>query len=390
MSETEKKSHSQLSHTGRKKRKFWLITATLLFLLAGIGWLAYWFLSLRYYVKTDDAYVAGNQINITAQVSGSVNRIWFDNTDFVRKGDVLVSLNKIDAQQTLERAKTALALSVRQIHQQLIDNKRYQANIRLQETALNRARANLQRRLPLGDANLIGREELQHAKEAVAMAQAQLDAVIQQYQANYAAVLATPLTEQPAIKQNAAALLHAWLALQRTDIRSPIDGYVAKRSHQWGAQISPTVPLMVIVPALNLWVNANFKETQLADVRINQPVTLTSDLYGEDVVYHGRVLGIEMGTGSAFSLLPAQNATGNWIKVVQRLPVKIVLNADELERHPLRIGLSMLVKIDIKDTQGQVLAIDQRQQAVYTTDALEIDLAPAEQLIAAIIEANAS
>ncbi len=349
----------------------------------------YWFLVLRHFQETDDAYVAGNQVQVMAQVSGSVNKVWFEDTDFVKKGDVLVSLDKTDAEQAFEKAQTALATSVRQTHQLMINGKQYQASITLQQTALAQAQADLKRREPLGAANLIGREELQHARDAVATAKAQLDVAIQQYNANQAMILNTSLENQPAVQQSAAELRDAWLALQRTEIRSPMDGFVSRRSVQVGSQISTSTPLLAVVPATNLWVDANFKETQLAGVRIGQPVTVVADIYGDEVVYQGKVAGLDMGTGSAFSLLPAQNATGNWIKVVQRLPVRIELNQEDIARHPLRIGLSTLVKIDTTSKEGSALATSARQQAAYSSNALAIDLAPVNQLITDIVRANA-
>ena len=389
MSVNAETQHPQKPGNKKKKRKGALTFLAVLFVLAGVAYLIYWALVLRHFEETDDAYVAGNQVQIMAQVAGSVNKVRFDNTDFVKKGDVLVTLDKTDAEQAFEKAQTALATSVRQTHQLMINSKQYQASIALQKTALAQAEADLKRREPLGASNLIGREELQHARDAVATARAQLDVAVQQYNANQAAILDTSLENQPAAKQNAAALRDAWLALQRTEIRSPIDGYVSRRSVQVGAQISTSTPLMAVVPATNVWVDANFKETQLAGVRIGQPATVVSDIYGDDVIYHGRVVGLDMGTGAAFSLLPAQNATGNWIKVVQRLPVRIELDAKEVADHPLRIGLSTLVKVDTSNKAGSVLASPVRQTAAYQSDALAIDLAPVNQLISEIIRANA-
>ncbi len=389
MSATAEAQSPQPSASKKKKRKSVLIVLALIFVLIGIAWGVYWFLVLRHFQETDDAYVAGNQVQVMAQVSGSVNKVWFEDTDFVKKGDVLVSLDKTDAEQAFEKAQTALATSVRQTHQLMINGKQYQASITLQQTALAQAQADLKRREPLGAANLIGREELQHARDAVATAKAQLDVAIQQYNANQAMILNTSLENQPAVQQSAAELRDAWLALQRTEIRSPMDGFVSRRSVQVGSQISTSTPLLAVVPATNLWVDANFKETQLAGVRIGQPATVVADIYGDDVVYHGKVAGLDMGTGSAFSLLPAQNATGNWIKVVQRLPVRIELNQEDIARHPLRIGLSTLVKIDTTSNEGSVLATSVRQQAAYSTNALAIDLAPVNQLITDIVRANA-
>ena len=389
MSATAEAQSPQPSANKKKKRKGVLIVLALIFVLIGIAWGVYWFLVLRHFQETDDAYVAGNQVQVMAQVSGSVNKVWFEDTDFVKKGDVLVSLDKTDAEQAFEKAQTALATSVRQTHQLMINAKQYQATITLRQTALVQAEADLKRREPLGASNLIGREELQHARDAVASAKAELDVAVQQYNANQAMILNTSLENQPAVKQSAAELRDAWLALQRTEIRSPMDGFVSRRSVQVGSQISTSTPLLAVVPATNLWIDANFKETQLAGVRIGQPATVVADIYGDDVVYHGKVVGLDMGTGSAFSLLPAQNATGNWIKVVQRLPVRIELNPQDIEKHPLRIGLSTLVKVDTTSTEGSTLATSVRQQAAYSSNALAIDLAPVNQLITDIVRANA-
>ena len=371
------------------KRKGALLLLTLLFIIVAVAYGIYWFLVLRHYEETDDAYVAGNQVQIMAQVSGSVTKVWADNTDYVQKGDPLVTLDQTDAQQAFEKAQTQLAASVRQTRQQMINSKQLQASIEVKKTALSQAQTDLNRRIPLGAANLIGREELQHARDTVASAQAELDVAIQQYNANQAIVLGTKLEQQPAVLQASTEVRNAWLALQRTKIVSPISGYVSRRSVQPGAQITTTTPLMAVVPATNLWIDANFKETQLAHMRIGQPATVISDIYGDDVKYTGKVVGLDMGTGSAFSLLPAQNATGNWIKVVQRLPVRIELDEKQLAEHPLRIGLSTLVEVNTTDRGGEMLASQVRSAPVYESNAREIGLEPVNKLINDIIQANA-
>lgn len=371
------------------KRKSALLLLTLLFIIVAVAYGIYWFIVARHFEETDDAYVAGNQVQIMAQVSGSVTKVWADNTDFVKQGDVLVTLDQTDAQQAFEKAKTELASSVRQTRQLMINSKQLQANVEVQKTALSQARTDLNRRVPLGSANLIGREELQHARDAVASEQAKLDVAIQQYNANQAMILNTALEEQPAVKQAATGVRNAWLALERTKVVSPITGYVSRRAVQPGAQIGTTTPLMAVVPANRLWVDANFKETQLAHMRIGQSVTVVSDIYGDDVTYTGKVVGLDMGTGSAFSLLPAQNATGNWIKVVQRLPVRIELDEKQLAEHPLRIGLSTLVKVDTANRDGQMLASQTRTSPAYESTAREVNLDPVNTLISEIIQANA-
>lgn len=390
MSENAAAQAPQPSATNKKRqRKTWLLILTALFILVGVAWLVYWFLVLRHHQETDDAYVTGNQVQIMAQVSGSVTQVNFDGTDLVKAGDVLVILDKTDAEQAYERAKTALASSVRQIHQQIINSKQYQANITLRQTQLNQATNDYKRRQILGSVDAIGREELQHAKDAVESARASLEVAVQQYNANQAMVLNTPLEKQPSVLQAAAQVRDAWLALERTQIRSPITGYVSRRSVQVGAQITPSTPLMAVVPADQIWIDANFKETQLADMRIGQSATVVSDMYGDDVVYQGKVAGLDMGTGSAFSLLPAQNATGNWIKVVQRLPVRIELDPKQVAEHPLRIGLSTLVTVDTAGKKGAVLAEQARTKPAYTSNVLTLDLAPVNQVIADIIRTNA-
>ncbi|ASY80602.1 multidrug export protein EmrA [Pectobacterium polaris] len=390
MSESVENQVPQTPQKNKKQqRKRVLSLLTFIFVVLGCAWLVYWFLVLRHHQSTDDAYVAGNQIQIMAQVSGSVTHVNVDNTDFVKQGQVLVELDPTDALQAFERAKTGLANSVRQTHQLIINSKQYQANIELRQTELNKAQSDLSRREALGSANAIGREEVQHARDAVATAKAALEVARQQYQANQAMILDTPLEKQPAIQQASVEMRDAWLALQRTKIVSPIDGYVSRRSVQIGARISSTSALMAVVPANHLWVDANFKETQLANMRIGQPATVIADIYGDDVVYQGKVVGLDMGTGSAFSLLPAQNATGNWIKVVQRLPVRIEIDPTQVAEHPLRIGLSALVNVDTANTEGSALAETSRTTPAYQSDALTLDLTPVNQEISAIIQANA-
>ncbi|KML65781.1 multidrug efflux MFS transporter periplasmic adaptor subunit EmrA [Pectobacterium peruviense] len=390
MSESVENQVPQTPQRNKKQqRKRVLSLLTFIFVVLGCAWLVYWFLVLRHHQSTDDAYVAGNQIQIMAQVTGSVTHVNVDNTDFVKQGQVLVELDPTDAQQTFERAKTALANSVRQTHQLIINSKQYQANIELRQTELNKAQSDQSRREALGSANAIGREEVQHARDAVATAKAALEVARQQYQANQAMILDTPLEKQPAIQQASVEMRDAWLALQRTKIVSPIDGYISRRSVQIGARISSTSALMAVVPANHLWVDANFKETQLANMRIGQPATVIADIYGDDVVYQGKVVGLDMGTGSAFSLLPAQNATGNWIKVVQRLPVRIEIDPKQVAEHPLRIGLSALVNVDTANTEGSALAETPRTTPAYQSDALTLDLTPVNQDISAIIQANA-
>ncbi|HGM9964100.1 TPA: multidrug efflux MFS transporter periplasmic adaptor subunit EmrA [Providencia stuartii] len=372
----------------KRKRRNALMFLTFLFIAIGVGWAIYWFLVLRHYETTDNAYVAGNQVQIQSQISGSVMTVNVDNTDFVKSGTVLVELDPRDAQLALEKAKTTLANSVRQTHQQIVNSRQYQANIDMKRSELISLQNDLKRREVLGSSNLIGKEELQHARKAVVSAKAALEVAIEQLNANKAIILDTPLEKQPAVEAAATEVRNTWLALQRTKIVSPVDGYVSRRSVQVGSQITTSTPLMAIVPSEGMWIDANFKETQLADMRIGQPVKVTTDFYGKNIVFNGTVAGLDMGTGSAFSLLPAQNATGNWIKVVQRLPVRIVLDPAQLEQYPLRIGLSTEVTVDTLNKDGKVLSKGMREAPAYHTSALAIDMSPADKIVTEIINNN--
>ncbi|MBQ0270342.1 multidrug efflux MFS transporter periplasmic adaptor subunit EmrA [Providencia huaxiensis] len=389
MSSPEEMQQTQTPQRNKKRqRKSALIFLTLLFIIIGVGWAIYWYLVLRHYESTDNAYVAGNQVQIQSQVSGSVMTVNVDNTDFVTSGTVLVELDPRDAELTLDKAKTELANSVRQTRQHMVNSRQLQANIQVKRSELNRLQNDLKRREVLGSSHVIGKEELQHAREAVVSAKAALDVAIEQYNANQAIVLNSSIEKQPAVEQAATQVRNAWLTLQRTKIVSPVDGYVSRRSVQVGSQITPSTPLMAIVPSEGMWIDANFKETQLADMRIGQPAKVTTDFYGKDIVFSGTVVGLDMGTGSAFSLLPAQNASGNWIKVVQRLPVRISLDKTQLEEHPLRIGLSTEVTVDTLDKNGKVLSKGMRDAPAYHTAALAVDMSPADKIVTEIINNN--
>lgn len=389
MSSPEEMQQTQTPQRNKKRqRKSALIFLTLLFIIIGVGWAVYWYLVLRHYESTDNAYVAGNQVQIQSQVSGSVMTVNVDNTDFVTSGTVLVELDPRDAELTLDKAKTELANSVRQTRQHMVNSRQLQANIQVKRSELNRLQNDLKRREVLGSSHVIGKEELQHAREAVVSAKAALDVAIEQYNANQAIVLNTSIEKQPAVEQAATQVRNAWLTLQRTKIVSPVDGYVSRRSVQVGSQITPSTPLMAIVPSEGMWIDANFKETQLADMRIGQPAKVTTDFYGKDIVFSGTVVGLDMGTGSAFSLLPAQNASGNWIEVVQRLPVRISLDKTQLEEHPLRIGLSTEVTVDTLDKNGKVLSKGMRDTPAYHTAALAVDMSPADKIVTEIINNN--
>ncbi len=366
-----------------------MIIATVIFVLLFVAYGVYWFLVLRFQEYTDDAYVSGLQIPIVAQTTGNVTQVNFENTDLVKAGDVLVVLDKTNAQLAYEQAKHDLASTVRKTKELYINGDQYQAQIQQNRVSLAQAQKDYQRRAALGRSGTISKEDLQHSQEAVQLAQAALDISIQQYNANRALLRNTALKNQPAVQQAADSVRSAWINLQRTEIKSPMTGYVSRRNVQVGSQVSPQSSLMAIVPVQPVWVDANFKETQLENVRIGQPVTINSDFYGSNVSYKGTVVGLDMGTGSAFSLLPAQNATGNWIKVVQRLPVRVELDPEQVAKYPLRIGLSMNVTIDIKDQNGPVLSEVQRTTPAFESDVLVLKLNDVDQVIDTIISDNA-
>lgn len=381
-------NEQQLIATKTQKSRTIIVLVSIFFIITALICGIYWFLVLRHHQSTDNAYIAGNQIQIMSQVPGSVITVNVENTDFVKSGTVLVKLDPRDAILELEKAKTNLANSVRQTHQHMINRRQYQANISLRRSELNKLQQDLQRREILGQSKVIGKEELQHAREAVTSAKGALDVAVEQFNANQAIVLDTPLDKQPTVLQAATELRNAWLTLERTQIVTPVDGYVSRRSVQVGARITPATPLMAVVPTNNMWIDANFKETQLAHIHIGQPVKITTDFYGKSIVYQGRVEGLDMGTGSAFSLLPAQNASGNWIKIVQRLPVRITIDTEQLKKYPLRIGLSSDVTVNTSDKNGPILSRKIRDNPAYHTNAFKINMAPVDRLVTDIINNN--
>jgi membrane fusion protein (multidrug efflux system) len=352
---------------------------------------AYWAQVLRYHQTTDDAYVGGNVVQITPQISGTVVAIGADDTQFVKAGQPLVRLDKADAQVALDQAEAELARTVRDVRNLFATSSQLAATVQVRQTELTAAQSDLARRQQLGVTGAISGEELQHARDAVKTAQAALLATGQQLAANRARVDGTTLKDHPQVRDAAAAVRNAYLTLARTELPAPVAGFVARRNVQLGERVSPGTPLMAVVPLDQVWVDANFKEPQLARMRVGQPVRLTADLYGARVVYHGKVAGFGAGTGSAFSLLPAQNATGNWIKIVQRVPVRIALDPQEIAAHPLQVGLSMKADVDVKSgADGARLPQLTSNAATWSTDVFGSSEGLADARVQAIIAANQS
>jgi membrane fusion protein (multidrug efflux system) len=374
---------------GNGKRRRVLLIMAVIFITLGIGWLLLNHFVLSQRERTDDAYVVGNQVRVSAEVAGTVVEVFARNTSKVEAGQVLLKLDDTDAKQQLARSAAQLAQTVRQVRMQQAQAVQFDAAMEEHALQLARARADLARREPLLAEQAIAGEEVRHAREAVQMAEASLAQARQQASAAHALVAGVPLAQNPAVLAASTAYQDAWLTLHRTAVVAPTGGYVAQRSVQLGQRIAPGEHLLTIIPLADVWLEANFKEAQLRHLRIGQPVKLVSDLYGGDVVYHGRVIGLSAGTGAAFALLPAQNATGNWIKVVQRVPVKIALDQTELASHPLRIGLSITATVDTHDRSGVVLAADPVSDVHETTTAYTRDLADAAAEAQKIIRANA-
>ncbi|WP_199101818.1 HlyD family efflux transporter periplasmic adaptor subunit [Aquitalea sp. ASV11] len=372
-----------------KSRKRNLFVATGLIAALAIGYGVYWGLVLSHQESTDDAYVAGHMVQLTPEVAGTVVKISAEDTDRVNSGQTVVAFDNSDAKLAFERARNEFVQTVRETRQLMTSTQQLAAQVAQREAELGRAQSDLKRRETLAGTDAMSAEELGHARDAVKTAQAALDAAREQAKATNALVGKDVLAKQPNVQRAASKLKEAWLALQRTEVKAPVTGYVARRNVQVGQRVATGTPLMVVVPLDSVWVDANFKEVQLAKIRIGQDVELTADVYGSKVSYHGKVQGLSAGTGSAFSLLPAQNATGNWIKVVQRVPVRIQLDPKQLKEHPLRVGLSVDAVVDTSKQDGPTLAQSARDNPVQETRALTPDLKQADDLVASLLAANA-
>jgi membrane fusion protein (multidrug efflux system) len=374
----------------KRKRWRWLIGAGSAFAVIALAYGLYWAQVLRYRQSTDDAYVGGNVVQITPQIAGIVVAIGADDTQFVKAGQTLVRLDQADAKVALDQAEAQLARTVRDVRNLYATSAQLQAAVQLHETDLAAAQSDLARRRQLGASGAVSGEELQHATDAAKAAEAGLAAARQQLAANRARVDGTTLENHPQVRDAAAAVRAAYLTFSRTELPAPVAGLVARRNVQLGERVSPGTPLMAVVPLEQVWVDANFKEPQLERMRVGQPVKLSADLYGTHVVFHGSVAGFGAGTGAAFSLLPAQNATGNWIKIVQRVPVRIALDPREIASRPLQIGLSMKADVDVSNGAGARLPQVASNSATWSTDVFGSGNAAADSRVHAIIAANLS
>ena len=365
-----------------------LILTALIVLAVAVGAALYWAMVARYYEDTDDAYVGGRVVSITPQTSGTVVAIGADETDTVAAGQMLVRLDPADARVELAGREAQLAQAVRQTRTLYANNDVLQANIALREAELARANDDLQRRRAVRDTGAVSDEEVHHAELAVDAAKAALASAREQLQSNRTLTSGTRIALHPNVQAAAARVREAYLAMRRNEIRAPIAGQIARRSVQVGQRVAPGSAIMALVPMDNLWVDANFKEVQLENMRIGQPVRILADVYGRNVEYHGHVIGLGAGTGSAFALLPAQNATGNWIKVVQRVPVRIALDPKELREHPLRVGLSIRATVDVHSRDGALVSTHNEASPDNRTNVFDESEGEAEARIQKIIAAN--
>jgi len=379
------------ANPARRKRLLLVLTAVIV--TAAGAWAAYWALHGRFHETTDDAYVAGHVVMVTSQVAGTVSGVSAVDTDFVAAGRPLVKLDETDSRLALENAEADLARAVRDVRTLFANQGALRAAKTHRETEVARAREDLRRRQVLAGSGALPDEEVAHATADLASAEALLAQAQENLTANIAQTVGTDIATHPTVATAVAKLKDAFVNHHRTTIVAPVSGLVAKRTVQPGQRVSPGGTLMAVVPLDAVWVDANFKEVQLKRMRMGQPAILTADVYGTGQVYHGRIAGLGAGTGSAFAILPAQNATGNWIKLVQRVPVRIALDTRELAEHPLRIGLSMSVDIETRD-ENTSSSRDDRPGSPSIDPASSVSLVhstalnAAEQRVREIIKAN--
>ncbi len=370
-----------------KRKQLFVRLGTAVGLLALIAF-CLWFFYFRYYRSTDDAYVHGNQIQLNSQIQGTVVSICAKETDFVEKDQILVELDPTDYLLSLEKAKSTLAYNVRQVVHMFAVYNSLKAQLVETEKHYEKTKIDYENRVPLVSSGAIGMEEFQHVTLQLEATKAQLEKVYEQLLAQKALVGKTTIEEHPLVVQGKEMVREAWVNFQRTKIVAPTDGYVGPRKVQLGESVSPQTPLLSVVPLNEIWVHANFKETQLDKMRIGQKASIEADMYGRGVRFTGTVVGLLPGTGNAFSLLPPQNATGNWIKIVQRLPVRISLDPESVTKHPLMLGMSLNVRVDVSNVDGPVLSHKKETKPLYTTSVYRRQEEGAEEIIQGIIHDN--
>jgi membrane fusion protein, multidrug efflux system len=346
---------TDLAPTSSNPRRFWFLVLGAVVLVCAIGYGVYWLLYSRYFESTDDAYVAGNVVAITSKENATVLALHVDNTQTVKQGQLLIEMDPAIATVNLQAAQANLARMVRGVKAQFSKSDSGSAQLNQARVALAQAQDDYQRRLKAYGTQSVSGEELAHARDAVAAAQAAVSSAQGGLAQSNASIEGTDIAHNPDVMAAEAQLRSAAIVYGHMRLIAPLDGVIAQRTVQAGQQVAAGTPLMAVVPLSNVWIDANFKEVQLARMRVGQPVSITADIYGGSVTYHGHVEGLGAGSGSAFALLPPQNASGNWIKIVQRVPVRIALDPTELKDHPLRVGLSVAVDVDVRDESGSMI-----------------------------------
>jgi len=375
-------------HAAPSRRRAALRIVASVVILAIIGLVVWYCLIGRWHEHTDDAYVQGNQVPITPMVGGTVVSIGAEDGMRVERGQLLVQLDPADSEVAVQQAEANLAKTVRQVRGLYRSVEGAQAELSARQVTLRSARSDVARRKDLAATGAISNEELAHARDELAAAEAAVSGSRESLERNRALVDDRAVAHQPDVQTAASQLRQAYFNRVRTSVVAPVSGFVARRSAQVGQRVQPGSVLMTVVPLEQVWVEANFKETQLKHMRLGQQVELHSDLYGGGVSYTGHIRSLGLGTGSAFSLLPAQNASGNWIKIVQRVPVLIAVDSKQLASNPLRIGLSMQVDVNLHDQHGRVLPATVASGPVFATDVYAQQLKAVDANIERIIQDN--
>lgn len=378
------------SHQHNGKAKKVLINSIAVLAVLGAAYFCYYWFYSRFYEYTDDAYVGGNMVFLTPQVSGVVTAITADDTDYVVKGRILVELDKTDATIALDKASADLGNAIRDVVALFEKVEQLRADIARNKAIFIRSAQDFEHRQGLIEEGAVSTEDLEHAAAALQASYADLVSTEHQYISAVAQIENTTVETHPKVLFAKEKLKEAYVNLNRCTILSPVTGLIAQRNVQVGKQVKISEPMLAIIPLDQVWVDANFKEVQLSKMRIGQPVEVYADLWGSSVPFHGTVIGIGGGTGSVFSVLPPQNATGNWIKIVQRIPVRIGLPPEEVKNNPLRLGMSMEVTVDIRNTELSEIPPTKPASPIYETDVLSHQEHGVGELINQIMNANLS
>jgi len=373
----------------RKRRRIlggMCLAVVLLAIAATIVWIFIW----QYEESTDDAYVHGNQVVITPQISGFITSLSVEDTELVEKNRVLVTLDKTDATLNLLRAESELAVAVRNVVGLFQRVGEFKAAKEMRKSEMIKAAQDYTHRKNLVQQGAVSKEDFEHSESFLVSAIAGVLFAEHQLKAAFAEVANTTVATHPMVDKAKEVYRRAWVDLKRCEVRAPVHGMVARKKAQVGESVSPNDPLLELIPLDQIWVEANFKEVDLQHIRLGQLAKVKADLWGDSFAYTGKVIGISAATGSVLSVLPPQNATGNWIKIVQRLPVRIALNPEEIEKHPLRLGVSMKVRIDTHDRSGKLIPSPPPDAPLFQTDVYNQQLEGAHAKIDEIIRVNSS